>query len=52
MAKQSLLKEFFAFIKQEKKWWMIPLISVLLLLSGLILFSSSSPLAPLIYPLF
>lgn len=52
MAKQSLFKEFFAFIKEEKKWWMIPLVTVLLLLSGLILFGSSSPLAPFIYPLF
>jgi len=52
MAKQSLFKEFFAFIKHEKKWWMIPLITVLLFVGGLILFSSTSPLAPLIYPFF
>lgn len=52
MAKQSLLREFFAFIKHEKKWWMIPLVLVLLVVGGLILFASSSPLAPFIYPLF
>jgi len=52
MAKQSLLREFFAFIRHEKKWWMIPLVLVLLLVSALILFASSSPLAPFIYPLF
>ena len=52
MAKQSLIKEFFLFIKQEKKWWLIPLISVLLLVGALIVFAGSSPLAPFIYPLF
>jgi uncharacterized membrane protein HdeD (DUF308 family) len=52
MARQSLIREFFAFIRQEKKWWMIPLVGVLLLVGGLILFAGSSPLAPFIYPLF
>jgi len=52
MAKQSLIKEFFLFIKQEKKWWLVPLISVLLLVGALIVFAVSSPLAPFIYPLF
>ena len=51
MAKQSIIKEFFLFIKQEKKWWLIPLISVLLLIGALIVFAGSSPLAPFIYPL-
>ncbi len=52
MAKQSLIKEFFLFIKEEKKWWLIPLIAVLLLVVGLIAFAGSSPLAPFLYPLF
>ncbi len=52
MAKQSLIKEFFLFIKQEKKWWLVPLISVLLLVGALLVFAGSSPLAPFIYPLF
>ena len=52
MAKESLIKEFFLFIKQEKKWWLVPLIAVLLLVGALIVFAGSSPLAPFIYPLF
>ena len=52
MAKQSLVKEFFLFIKHEKKWWLFPFIIVLLLVGGLMIFASSSPLAPFIYPLF
>ncbi len=52
MAKQSLLREFYLFIKHEKKWWLIPLILVLLLVSALVIFAGSSPLAPFLYPLF
>ncbi|MCK4660171.1 MAG: hypothetical protein KAV82_11675, partial [Phycisphaerae bacterium] len=52
MASQSLVKEFFAFIKHEKKWWMIPLVAVLLIVGALIVFAGSSPLAPFVYPLF
>jgi hypothetical protein len=52
MARQSLLKEFLGFIIQEKKWWMIPLIIMLLLLGSFVLFAGTSPLAPFLYPLF
>lgn len=51
MAKQSLIREFFLFVKQEKKWWLVPLLAVLLLIGVLIVFAGSSPLAPFIYPL-
>jgi len=52
MAKQSLVKEFFLFIKHEKKWWLIPLATVLLIVGALILFANTTPLAPFLYPLF
>ena len=52
MAKQSLVKEFYLFIKQEKKWWLVPLITVLLIVGAPLFFASSSPLAPFFYPLF
>ncbi len=52
MANQSLAIEFLRFIRHEKKWWMIPLVVVLLILGALLLFSSASPLAPFLYPLF
>jgi hypothetical protein len=45
-----LCKEFLSFLKQEKKWWLIPLVLVLLMLAGLILFSGSAVLAPFMYP--
>lgn len=52
MARQSLIKEFFLFVKEEKKWWMIPLLAVLLLVGAIMVFAGSSPLAPFLYPLF
>ena len=48
----DLLKEFLAFIKERKKFWLLPIIFVLLLLSGLIVMTQGSALAPFIYTLF
>ena len=52
MAKPSLTREFFLFIKEEKKWWLVPLIGVLLIVGAFLVFASSSPFAPFLYPLF
>jgi len=53
MARQSIFREFFAFLKHEKKWWMVPLVVVLLFFGGLIILAQAAgPLAPFIYPLF
>jgi len=45
-----LVKEFALFLKQERRWWLVPLVVILLALGALILFSSGSVLAPLMYP--
>ncbi|MBT5311798.1 MAG: hypothetical protein HOH62_11960 [Verrucomicrobia bacterium] len=45
-----LFKECLSFAWREKKWWLIPLIVALVLLAALILFSTSSALAPFMYP--
>jgi hypothetical protein len=52
MKRHSLLRDFLAFAVQEKKWWMIPLVLILLVLGALIWLASSTPLAPFLYPLF
>lgn len=39
-----------AFLKHEKKWWMLPLILMLLALGWFLVFAASSPLAPFLYP--
>lgn len=46
----QLCKEFLLFLKQEKKWWLVPLIVVFALLAALIVFSGSPVLAPFMYP--
>jgi hypothetical protein len=46
----QLFKEFMQFLKQEKKWWLAPLVLLLLLLGAILVFSSGSALAPLVYP--
>jgi hypothetical protein len=52
MSKISIVGEFFAFIKERKKWLLMPIIIFLLLLGILIVFTEGSALAPLIYSLF
>lgn len=52
MSKLGILKEFWGFLKVRKKWWLAPIIIVLLLLGILIFFSQGSAVAPFIYTLF
>jgi hypothetical protein len=47
----SILKEFFLFLRQEKKWWLMPLALILLVFGALMVFSSGSVLSPFLYPL-
>ncbi|GIX04121.1 MAG: hypothetical protein KatS3mg113_1127 [Planctomycetaceae bacterium] len=47
----SLWAEFWDFLRYNKKWWLLPIV-VLLGLVGLLVFLSSSVVAPFIYPLF
>ena len=46
----QVFKEFFQFLRQEKKWWLVPLVLVLLGLGIFIVFTSNSILAPFLYP--
>lgn len=48
----STLKELFMFLIQEKKYWLWPLIIILLLLGSLIILAEGSALAPFIYSIF
>ena len=47
-----LLGEFFQFLRQEKKWWLAPILVILGLLSIFIVLTESSSLLPAIYALF
>jgi hypothetical protein len=52
MSKLSILGEFWAFMRVRKKWWLGPIIFVMLMLSLLIVLTEGSALAPFIYTLF
>ena len=54
LAKQGssgAVAEFWYFLRHNKKWWLVPLVLVILIVAGLAIFSGS-PVAPFIYTLF
>ena len=48
----ELLVELWAFMKERRKFWLLPIILVLLLFGALIVFTQGSAVAPFIYTLF
>jgi len=52
MSKFRLVKEFFSYIGENKKLWLIPIIIILILVGVIVLVSQSQALAPFIYSLF
>lgn len=48
----DFLKDLWGFLKVRKKFWLLPLIIVLLLFGILIVFTSGTAIAPFIYTLF
>jgi Family of unknown function (DUF5989) len=48
----SFLREFWAFLKVRKKWWLLPVILVMLVVGSLLIFAQGSALAPFIYTIF
>ena len=52
MSKIAIIREFFEFLKVRKKWWLTPIVVMLLLLGVLIVLTEGSAIAPFIYTLF
>jgi hypothetical protein len=52
MKNKSLMSEVWEFLRYRKRFWLLPIILMLFLLSGLIVFTQSSAVAPFIYALF
>ena len=52
MSRIYIFKELWGFMKVRKKFWLAPIIIILLLLGMLIIFTESSAVAPFIYALF
>jgi hypothetical protein len=48
---RSLISDIWGFLSQNKKWWLLPIL-IMLLLFGLLVVLSSTGLAPFIYTLF
>ncbi len=52
MTRLSLLYEFWLFLRENKKLWLLPIVIVLVLLGALLIFAQGSALAPFIYTIF
>ncbi|MBN2209002.1 MAG: hypothetical protein JW759_06875 [Candidatus Coatesbacteria bacterium] len=52
MGKIGIAKELWQFLRVRKKFWLLPIVLVLLLMGVVIIFGESSALAPFIYTLF
>ena len=52
MSKLAIAKEFFQFIKAQKKWWILPIMVFLLFLGLILVFAEGSAIAPFVYTLF
>lgn len=52
MGKVTILREFWSFLRVRKKYWLAPIVIVLVVLSLLIVLTQGSALAPFIYSLF
>jgi hypothetical protein len=49
---RGLLSELIPYLLHNKKWWLTPIILLLVLVGLMVIFAASSPVAPFIYTLF
>jgi hypothetical protein len=52
MAGSSIASELWAFMRERKKWWLLPIIVTMLFVGLLLIFAQGSALAPFIYTIF
>jgi len=48
----SFLKELWAFMRARKKFWLAPIILIMVVLGGILILAQGSALAPFVYTLF
>jgi len=48
----SIFRELWSFMKVRKKWWLLPILVVLIMVSALLVLAKGSVLAPFIYTIF
>ncbi|MCB0339803.1 MAG: hypothetical protein KDD53_09365 [Bdellovibrionales bacterium] len=52
MSKSGTVKQLFSLLMEKKAWWLLPMISVFVLLGALIVMTQASSLSPFVYTLF
>jgi hypothetical protein len=52
MSKIQVLSEFWEFMRENKKYWLAPIVIVLLLVGFLLVVAKGSAIAPFVYTLF
>jgi uncharacterized protein DUF5989 len=52
MANSGMAGELWAFMRARKKWWLVPIIVMMILVGALLIFAQGSVLAPFIYTIF
>lgn len=52
MGQWSAVTEFWGFLRERKKFWLLPLVLILLVLGAVIVLTANSALAPFIYSIF
>jgi hypothetical protein len=52
MANSGMVREIWSFMRVRKKWWLLPIIIVMVVLGALLIFAQGSVLAPFIYAIF
>ena len=52
MSRASLVYEFWSFMRIRKKWWLLPIVVILVAVGALLVFAHGSVLAPSIYTIF
>ena len=48
----GVVRELWLFLRERKKWWLLPILVVMLLVGSLLVFAQGSALAPFIYTIF
>ena len=52
MSRRTIVLELWTFLRARKKWWLLPLLAVMMIVAGLLVLAQGSALAPFIYSIF
>jgi len=52
VGKIRIISQYLSFLKEHKKWWLMPVVILIIFIGAILVFAKGSPLAPFIYTLF